>query len=331
MPTRSFVKVAGTSKPGHIDVPNYPNDDLTWGFARYDKDKAGSGINDAFVWEVDPKGIGEGKSATIYFKFHNGEDVVYFIMRANVAQRPGMYFAKNKKNNEWYADIDAEPLNTIRLNVPVPTADLTEPVVGGDVLKFQRDLNHWFVGYHPILGLTDPDDAVYSNFFNMDEETGVDPDEGEHKQLYDDRELATKTNYFFDKKQPVIKNGNVEYPLYTNWWGEVTEVASYEDGDLSYTELEEPYEAYKLLYTASYDEDGKLLETEVYDAEADEYVKVPAVCADALVAWIMPRVNDEDLVDAFGDPLPNDTLKYLCTEKSKELLNLWSYKETEQS
>jgi len=328
IPTRSFQKVASSGFPGQIIVPNYPKADRRWGFASYNKDYTGSGINDVFQWDVDPSGVGEGQSATIYFRFHNGEDIVYFGMTANVAKRASMYFAKNKMNNEWYADIDAEPLNTVRLNAPVPVANLTSPVKGGDVLKFQRDINHWFVGYKPILGLNDESLEVYANFFNATE--AGDPDEGEMGLLYDDRELVTKTEFFFDKTQPVIKNGAVEYPLYTNWFGSVYYVLTEdEDGNVDYTELETPYEASKLLYTATYGADGQIVMDGYYD-ENDDYVEYPAIFADALVAWIMPRVDDAELVDEYDNPLPNDTLKYLCTEKSKELLNLWSYKETSQ-
>ena len=179
-----------------------------YGNALYKMDKSGSGINDAFEWEVSPQGIGEGKSNTIYFRFENGEyDIVYFAMTADVAKKPGLTFVGNKLANEWFNDItDDIDINTARMNVPVPTADKSDPVKGGDVKLFQRDINHYFQGYKPQLALDDASKDVYGKYVDGDG-WGSDP-------TYPDTELATTTKFQFSTDQPKI-NG---VQLFTNYW-----------------------------------------------------------------------------------------------------------------
>ena len=179
-----------------------------YGDAIYKMDKSGSGINDAFEWEVSPQGIGEGKSNTIYFRFENGEyDIVYFAMTADVAKKPGLTFVGNKLANEWFNDItDDIDINTARMNVPVPTADKSDPVKGGDVKLFQRDINHYFQGYKPQLALDDASKDVYGKYVDGDG-FGTDP-------TYPDTELATTTKFQFSTDQPKI-NG---VQLITNYW-----------------------------------------------------------------------------------------------------------------
>jgi hypothetical protein len=291
-----------------------------WGDAYYDYDYSGTGINDAFWWEVDPQGLGEGATQTIYWRFHNGEDVVYFAMTATVAKRAKLDFVSNKINKEWFDDItDAIPQNTVRLNVPVPTADKTNPVIGGDVMKFQRDINHWFVGYKPILALDEENsDPVYAKFFNKTSKG--DPD-AMYDMGYDDGELYTITDFYFAQEQPAINKNQ----LYTNWWGPVTvNGQSYDQSKLLY--VVGKANTYQDTPVYTYDE-----EEGEYVADTDNIVNVPFPQKDLLIAWIMPREYDDTAVDAFGGPRASDTLIYLATSKSKELLNLWSYKETNEA
>ena len=306
-----FNQVTG-SNGGYIYV-----DGKEWGDAYYAVDREGSAINDVFVWYVSPTSFGEETSHTIYWRFHNGEQVVYFEMTAETAKRAKMDFVTNKINKEWYDDINAEAKNTVRMNVPVPTADKTTPVIGGDVLKFQRDINHWFVGYRPILGLDEAaSDPVYKNFFNAkngpnpNNKGYSDPDAG-YGYGYDDPELFTRTSFFFDKNQPKI-NGT---QLYTNWWGAVSFNGT-------------NYPAGKLLYAV----DAKKSITVIPDGGTiDDVTMVPEPLEDNFIAWIMPTVPDPTATDDFGGPRVSDTLLYLHTPKAKELLNLWSYKETDQA
>lgn len=311
---------------GDLEFEDAVNGDEDWGEYYYYEDYNGSGINNAFEWYVDPQGLGEDSSRTIYWRFTNGEDVVYFKMTAEVAHRAKMDFVTNKLSKEWFDDIDGEVKNTVRHNPPVALANLTDPVKGGDVMKYQRDINHWFDGYRPILGLDEEaSDPVYKNFFNAQKGTNPhnkgykDPDAA---QGFDDPELFTHTNFFFDAKQPLI-NGKVQ--LWSNWWGDVV------IGDVTYAKG-------KLLYAAG---TNPMTDFEYIpiDDDVDNIQMVAKVYPNNLVAWIMPRYIDEDnwvegdvtTEDAFGGPRISDTLVYLATEKSKELLNLWSYTETDQA
>ena len=317
---------------GGLDFEDAVNGDEYWGEYYYHEDYNGSGINNAFEWYVDPQGLGEDSSRTIYWRFTNGEDVVYFKMTAEVAHRAKMDFVTNKINKEWFDDIDGEALNTVRLNVPVPTADKTDPVIGGNVLKFQRDINHWFVGYKPILALDEEaSDPVYKNFFNA--KNGTNPHNKGYKdpdadQGFDDPELFTHTNFFFDSKQPLIDG---KYQLASNWWGTYTVTIEDADGNSQSVDVEQG----KLLYVV----DSKKSIPVAIDGDIDNMVMVPQPLDDNLVAWIMPRYIDEDnwdegdvtTEDAFGGPRISDTLIYLHTVKAKELINLWSYKETDQA
>ena len=129
----------------------------------YNKDTQMGTINDVFEWTVDPQKIGEGKSQTIYLRFTDANEmsILFFELTANVAAAAKFDFGANKLKNEWYDDIKGEYMNTARVNVPVPVADKTDPVKGGDVTKFQRDLNHFFVGYKPGIELAADADSIY--------------------------------------------------------------------------------------------------------------------------------------------------------------------------
>ena len=261
-----------------------------YGNAIYKMDKSGSGINDAFEWEVSPQGIGEGKSNTIYFRFENGEyDIVYFAMTADVAKKPGLTFVGNKLANEWFNDItDDIDINTARMNVPVPTADKTSPVIGGDVKLFQRDINHYFQGYKPVLFLDDASKDVYGKYFDGDR-----PSAG----AYPDAELATTTKFQFAQDQPAIAG----LQLFTNYW---------EDSMTLY--------AYHYNMTAW----GPMLATQKVMYKGQE-IEVPAQID--IIATIVVEGKDANTgLDIYN-------LKYYDGAVAKELLNLWSYTETDEA
>jgi prefoldin subunit 5 len=261
-----------------------------YGEAIYKMDKSGSGINDAFEWEVSPQGIGEGKSNTIYFRFENGEyDIVYFAMTADVAKKPGLTFVGNKLLNEWFNDItDDIDINTARMNVPVPTADKTSPVIGGDVKLFQRDINHYFQGYKPQLALDDASKDVYGKFFDGDK-----PSAG----AYPDSLLYTTTKFQFSDKQPAIAG----IQLFTNYWEDSMVLAAYHyDYSFGFPRLVTQKVTYK-----------------------GQEIEVPAVID--TVATIKVDGKDEKTgLDIY-------LLKYYDGDVAKQLLNLWSYTETDEA
>ena len=303
---------------GELKVPVSATKTEIWGSAHYYVDEQNpTAINDAFIWDVKShEGMGENKTQTIYYKFINGEHIVYFAMTATTAERAHLNFVENKINKEWYDDIDGEVKNTVRLNVPVPVANEDIPEEygddlgpGGDVMKFQRDINHWFVGYEPILGIKETTDPIYAYFFNAtakgdpDAKGVLDFFAGNDDMLYDDDELISKTEFFFDKNQPKIVDDKTlkEYQLGTNYWGDATV-----NGKL--------YSKSKLLF--------------VVDPKQNENGHPKAVDGSE-IAWIMPRevVYDAELDRNFV----TDTLKYLDTDIAKVLLNLWSYTEEDQN
>ena len=322
------------------NLPPFDKDSWRWGRGIYSVDYTGSSVNDAFIWDVLPQGVGEGKSATIYYRFSAGEeDIVYFAMTANVAERPHMVFATNKRANEWFDDIDGEAKNTVRMNVPVPTADKTEPVIGGDVTLFMRDINHWFVGYRPQLGLGADSDPLYAKFFNANAWSG-DPDKGDPDYDgpaglgYDDNELETHTEYYFSKEQPVIVDDvtGAQYPLYSNWWGDYYDESMADSESGPYDE-DGVIAAGKLLYTAKTNAWGQPIMMTVGDP--DNLVSVPEPFAENFVAVIYPRGEEEIEFEegeaTYTGVFDTDTIQYLTTDIAKKLLNLWSYKETDQA
>ncbi|MBQ6044533.1 MAG: hypothetical protein IJL42_03305 [Bacteroidales bacterium] len=261
-----------------------------YGNAIYKMDKSGSGINDAFEWEVSPQGIGEGKSNTIYFRFENGEyDIVYFAMTADVAKKPGLTFVGNKLANEWFNDItDDIDINTARMNVPVPTADKTSPVIGGDVKLFQRDINHYFQGYKPVLFLDDASKDVYGKYFDGDR-----PSAG----AYPDAELATTTKFQFAQDQPAIAG----LQLFTNYWEDSMTLYAYHYNMMPW---------------------GPVLATQKVMYKGQE-IEVPAQ-VDTIATIVVDGKDENTGLDIY-------LLKYYDGDVAKELLNLWSYTETDEA
>lgn len=165
----------------------------------YNKDTEKGTINDVFEWTVDPQKIGAGKSQDIYVRFTDANElsILYFKLTAEVAAAAKFDFGANKIKNEWYDDIKGEFMNTARINVPVPVADKNDPVKGGDVTKFQRDLNHFFVGYKPAVELAEDADPVY-------------------KEVADSL-LETTSTYTFSAAQDKIEDWDgTQFELFTN-------------------------------------------------------------------------------------------------------------------
>lgn len=132
-----------------------------YGTVVYLKDNAGSAINDAFVWTINNTNakaiLKAGGEVSVYTGFLNKatNQVVYVEFVGGVHPAAAFDFGANKINNEWFDDVNAEALNTARINVLVPNATTD------DVTNFTRDLTHFFVGYKPSCELTAESKAVY--------------------------------------------------------------------------------------------------------------------------------------------------------------------------
>ena len=165
----------------------------------YNKDTEKGTINDVFEWTVDPQKIGKEKVQEIYVRFTDANElsIIFFKLTAEVAGAAKFDFGANKLKNEWYNDIKGETMNTARINVPVPVADKTSPVKGGDVTKFQRDLNHFFVGYEPAVELAEDADPIY-------------------KEVADSLLETTSTYTFATAQDKIVDWNGTEFELFTN-------------------------------------------------------------------------------------------------------------------
>lgn len=259
----------GTPDPAYIfDVADL------YGPVDYNEDKASDGVNNAFVWHVDPQGVGEGKTQTVWVHFTKGDfNNIWVSLTASVAEKAHYLFGE-KLANEWYENMVKhcavnEP-NTVLMNVPVPVATEINPVPGGDVTNYVRNLNDYLIGAKPSIKLTEDSDPIYA-------EIAADKDAFEFVGKDDIKPAVT---YTFSDEQPVI-NG----------------VALFTRDNL-------------VLYAANY-VNGKM------QTEKINNVDVPKIVAGREVA----NLSDAD----------NAKLTYLTTDIAKELLNLWSYKETDEN
>ncbi|MBO4918355.1 MAG: hypothetical protein J5374_10815 [Bacteroidales bacterium] len=269
-------------------------EDKNWGKAQYKKDASGDGINDAFAWKVDPQKVGEGKTQSIYFKFHNGDSIVYFEMKADVAKKAKMSFAENKTNNLWFPDIDKEPMNTVRISVPVP--DNTK---GLTVMDFYKNLFEFFNGNpgKPVLGLVaEESDPIYASIYNNPYNTYR-------------SELTTTTSKFqFSKTQPLIATAadlGYDTQLFVKSWKD--------DGKA---------EDYTKLYAVKYNFNWNKF---AYDPVMDEI-------SDGKGGYTYHyHIYDSQLIATITEGEEGGyVIEYADTDVAKYLLNLWSYKTDKQ-
>lgn len=262
------INIGTEKKPEIVCVKDY------YGFVEYNEDSATDGVNNAFVWAAEPQAIGAGKDQTVYVHFSRGKyENVYVALNASVAPKAAYTYGK-KIANEWYNDIDNEYKNTGRLNVPVPVADKTTPVKGGDVTKFSRDVNHFLQGYVPSITLTADSDPIYAQIASKN-----------GSPLASKESIAPAIEYTFSAEQPAIDG----IQLYTN-----------AEGDS--------------LFAAKYDSKGKIVTKKVNGKD------VPVLDPARLIAYFE------------ADSASVITYKWAEGETiAKELLNKWSYKETEQA
>ena len=287
----------------NVNFTNYntttkTDETLKWGTAMYKKDESGSGINDAFTWNVAPTKIGEGKTQSIYFKFVYGDSVVYFEMKADVAKKAKMTFANNKINNLWFADIDAEPMNTVRISVPVPAVN---PMPS--VLDFQKDLNEFFVGNKPGLALDADSDPIYASIVSNT------------RNPYRSELLTTKTKFQFAATQPLIATKGLGRDYNTQLFVKTWRDYSVSGDAADYTKLYAVKYTFNMMKWAWEPET-----TTIIDKNGDEQT-VYAIFDSELVATITETT----------DTPAKYMIKYANNATSKFLLNLWSYKKTDQA
>ena len=252
------------------------NETLNWGKAQYKKDASGDGINDAFTWQVDPQKVGEGKTQSIYFKFHNGDSIVYFEMKADVAKKAKMSF-NNKVASFWFDDINKEPINTVRVSVPVP-----DNSKGLTVYDFYKNLYEFFNEKKPSLELiADQSDPIYSAINNW-------------MSPYYSQLTTSESVFQFSATQPtIVDNDGLPWKLFVKSWKD--------DGtSADYTKLycgEYAYNAMGMRY---------LVEDEFSDGKGG-YTKQPKIVEDNLIATISEG-DEGGYVITYAD---TDIAKYL--------------------
>ncbi len=159
-----------------------------FGTITYNIDANGAVVNDSFAWQLpaNENKLAAGKTYTVYVKFTDGEyKVIYVAFTVSIAEPASFNFGANKIKNEWYTEVNNEVLNTVKVNVHVPSYG-----DGIDVNDYRRNLDHYFVNYEPSLVLADDVDPVYNTMAGP--------------VLKYASKLATKYDYTFATVQPQI-------------------------------------------------------------------------------------------------------------------------------
>ena len=163
--------------------------DYKYGYIWYNSDAAGDGVNNVFEVEISDtqaKNIGLGKSKTLYAKFNKDlYEEVYVSFTVSVAEAASFDFGANKLANEWFKEVEPDKLNTVKVNVVVPTKE-NELILFN---PYSRNLDHYFVEYKPSTVLSEDADPIYSTLA----EDGKTP-----KYAAD---LTPKYEYFFNETQ----------------------------------------------------------------------------------------------------------------------------------
>jgi hypothetical protein len=117
--------------------------------------------NDVFTWTATFDQINAiskltGRKVTLYAKYENKiGGIVYVPVEISVLEQPGAEFAK-KIDSYWYpASKELAKRDTVRVNVPAP-------VTGGDVTKYEKNLNEYFVGQAVEVSFTGATAAKYA-------------------------------------------------------------------------------------------------------------------------------------------------------------------------
>lgn len=156
---------------------------------RYYVDGFGEGVNNVFkitVSKAQADRIGAGKSKTLYVKFVKDlYEEVYVSFTISIAAPAKFDFGANKLANEWFKEVEADKLNTVKVNVVVPTVE--NDYIGK--YDYSRDLDHYFVEYSPSTVLSEDADPVYSELAE------------DGKTLKYEYDLTPAYEYFFNATQ----------------------------------------------------------------------------------------------------------------------------------
>lgn len=283
--------------PGTSTICTNGVTDHNLGEVKYSVDNTGSGTNDVFEWSLNK--LEAGKTYTAYILYVNktganttvtatkadlagASDLVWVKLEVPVAPKPEFTYGQ-KIANEWYADIDSETMNTIRVNVNVPNAT-TDPV------DLKRDINHALVGSKATMVLTPDSDPVYTAL--LAKTTGT-PNK---------TALDAAVEYTFSPEQPII-NG-------------VQLVAN------TYAATNAGKELYTVHMVPGLTPGSMVVDMVAATPTVPAHPAYDATCKIAQITTTPATTTTPQV----------DVLEYLKTNDiAKTLLNLWSYKETDQA
>ena len=246
------------------------------GTAKYAKDASGSGVNDAFTWNVNPRGVGESCCRDIYFRFESAFDIVYIQLRADVAARANMLFASNKIASSWFSDIYQEAYNTVRMNTPAPSST-------SNVMDFQVNLYTLFQDNYPALALDPSSDPVYSSIL------------GNQWDPLRPELISTTTSFQFSVEQPKINN----IQLFVKFWRDYSVNGDTED--------------YTKLYAVKYL--NNMPSTQTIEDRSGNQVQVYSIYESQLIATIV-NTNGTDILRYADTDIAKNILNYWCGEET---------------
>ena len=257
-------------------------DDYKYGYIWYNSDAAGDGVNNVFEVEISDtqaKNIGLGKSKTLYAKFNKDlYEEVYVSFTVSVAEAASFDFGANKLANEWFKEVEADKLNTVKVNVVVPTVE--NDYIGD--YNYSRNLDHYFVEYKPSTVLSEDADPIYSTL----------AEDGKTPKYKND--LITKYEYFFNATQTcgiakfvVSKDGKALYAEKELPENLVATIGGEEGRELIYAETEV---AKKLLnkFSPKETEVEKMLWADIHVKVSYGWCNIPAGDADFHARFLRP-------------------------------------------
>ena len=180
-----------------------------YGQLRYQQDDKPSVTNDKIFWETfvtAPTYADNVKqvdaiynadknthSKRLYLRFESNQNPnysVYMGFTIKVADKPEVQYAE-KIAKYWYPTSEANVAlrDTVRMNVPRPTNDSSEPVT-----KYVKDLDDNFLGNEVVVSATN----------------------AEQNKFYDWDNLGIEYFYHFDSNQPKLTKDGVDYQLTVN-------------------------------------------------------------------------------------------------------------------
>ena len=277
--------------------------DHNLGVVKYTVDNTGSGTNDVFEWSLNKLQAGRTYTAYILYVNKTGDNTTVTATTADLAGASDLVWVKlevpvaPKAEFTFGQKIASEwyaDIDSEEMNTF--RVNVNVPNATTDPTDLKRDINHALVGSKATMVLTADSDPVYSAL--LQKNTGTPSKTA----------LNASVEYTFANSQPAI-NG---VQLYTNTYAAVTYNGNtYPKGTMLYVAQWIPAAGG---VPAHYDMTTATATTPAY----------PVFYATNAIATITNT-------PAAAPALQTDILEYVKEDTAKQLLNLWSYTETDQA